>query len=63
VAAADCHGIVRVLVVWQWRGERATAGVPWRFGVVAFQCLHGNVARASVTGREGGGGGGRAAAF
>ena len=55
-----CHGIVRVLVGWQPWEERATAGVPWRFGVlVGWQ----HVAGASVTGREGGGGCGRAVAF
>jgi len=47
-----CHGIVRVRVGWQRWEERATAGVPWRFGVlVGWQ----RVAGASATGREGDG--------
>ncbi len=54
-----CHGIVKVLVGWQEWEERATAGMPWRFGVlVGWQ----RVAGASVT-EEGGGGCGRAVAF
>jgi len=52
-----CHGIVRVLLGWQRWEERATAGVPCRFGVlVGWQ----RVAGALVMGREGGGGCGRA---
>ena len=63
MVAVAVHGVVRVLAVWQRRGERAAVGVPWRFRVAAFQCPHGDVAGASVMGSEGGGGGGRAAAF
>jgi len=58
-----CHGVVRVILGCQRRGERAAAGVPWRFGVAALQRLHGGVAGASATGRESAGGCGRAAAF
>ena len=54
-----CHGVVKVLVGWQWWEERETAGVPWRFGVlVGWQ----RVAGASVM-EEGGGGCGHAMAF
>ncbi len=63
MAAVACHGIVRVLLGWQWQGERAAAGVPWRFGVAAFQRLHGGVARASATRREGAGSCGSITAF
>ncbi len=35
--AAACQGIVRVLLGWQRQGERAVAGVPWRFGAAALQ--------------------------
>ena len=35
--AVPCHGVFRVLWVWQWQGERAVAGVPWSFGVAALQ--------------------------
>ena len=55
--------IVRVLLGWQWQGERAAAGVPWRFGVAALQRPHVGVAGALATGREGAGGCGRAVAF
>ncbi len=58
-----CHGVVRVLLGWQWQGERAAAGVPWSFGVAVLQCTHSGVAGALVTGREGAGGCERAAAF
>jgi hypothetical protein len=37
VAAAACQGIVRVLLGWQRRGERAVVGVPWCFGAAALQ--------------------------
>ena len=37
VAAAVCHGIVRVLLGWRWQGERIVVGVPWRFGVAVLQ--------------------------
>jgi hypothetical protein len=63
VVAAAVHGIIRVLVVWQRQGERAAVGVPWHFGVAAFQCPHGNVVGASVMGSEGGCGSRSAAAF
>ena len=60
---ATCHGAVKVPVGWQQRGERAVAGMPWRFGVAALQRPHGGVAGALATGREGGGGCGCAMAF
>ena len=31
------NGVFRVLWGWQRRGERAVAGVPWRFGAAALQ--------------------------
>lgn len=58
-----CHGVVRIFLGWQWQGERAAAGVPWRFGVAALQRPHVGVAGALATGREGAGGCGRAVAF
>ena len=36
-AAARCHGVVRVLLGWKWRGERAVAGMPWRFEATTLQ--------------------------
>ena len=37
MVAAACHSVVSLLFGWQWRGERAVVGVPWRFGAVALQ--------------------------
>ena len=31
------NGVFRVLWGWQWWGERAVVGVPWRFGAAALQ--------------------------
>ena len=44
--AAACHGhgmSQGVLVRWQQQGERAVAGVPWRFGAAALLCPHSDV--------------------
>jgi hypothetical protein len=62
VALAACHGVVRVLVVWQ-RGRKGGGGRALAFRAAAFQRLHGNVAGASAMEREGGGGSGHATVF
>ncbi len=51
--AVLCHGIFRVLLGWQRRGERAVAGVPWRFGAAALQHHWRREGRAAVVGEGG----------
>ena len=61
-----CHGVVGLLVVWQWWGVTvavvAATGVPWHCqGGNVTKPLHRGVVGVLGTGSEGGGGGRRAA--